>query len=133
MPLKKLTNLEKNQIENDIKNLQEKKNYLQKLLNERELLLELLINELLLLKKKYSVKRKTKLLKNIDQDEELETINNQILEEFISKKTKLHIDNRLYLKKMIFNNYKKSFEDDNKIIDNKNIQKFICNIEKNFY
>ena len=43
MPLKKLTNLEKNQIDNDIKNLEEKKNYFQKLLNERKLLLELLI------------------------------------------------------------------------------------------
>jgi len=32
---------------------------------------------------------------------------------------------------MIFGNYKKSFEVVNKIIDNKNIQKFICNIEKN--
>ena len=31
---------------------------------------------------------------------------------------------------MIFNNYKKSFEDTNKVIDNKNIQKFICNINK---
>ena len=90
-----------------------------------------LIEELLILKKKYNVKRKTKLLKNIDQNEELETINNQILEEFINKKTKLYIDNRLYLKKMILNNYKKSFEDVNKIIDNKNIQKFICNIDKN--
>jgi DNA gyrase subunit A len=131
MPLKKLTNLEKNQIDDDIKNLQEKKNYLEKLLNERKLLLELLIDELSLLKKKYNVKRRTKLLKNIDQNEELETINNQILEEFINKKTKLHIDNRLYLRKMISNNYKKSFEDINKSIDNKNIQKFICNIEKN--
>jgi len=53
------------------------------------------------------------------------------LEEYINKKTKLCIDNRLYLKKMISNNYKKSFECTNKIIDNKNIQKFICNIEKN--
>ncbi len=130
MPLKKLTNLEKTQIDNDIKNLQEKKNYLQKLLNERKLLLELLVNEFLSLKKKFNVKRKTKLLKNIDQNEELEIINNQILEEFINKKTKLQIDNRMYLKKIIFNNYKKSFED-TKIIDNKNIQKFICNIEKN--
>ena len=66
------------------------------------------MNELLFLKKKFNVKRKTKLLKNIDQNEELETINNQILEEFINKKTKLNIDNRLYLRKMIFNNYKKS-------------------------
>ena len=131
MPLKKLTNLEKNEIIDDIKKLQEKKNYLQKLMNERKLLLELLMDELLLLKKKYNVKRKTKLLKNVDQNEELETINNQILEEFINKKTKLNIDNRFYLKKMILNSYKKSFEDKNKIIDNKNIQKFICNIDKN--
>ena len=131
MPLKKLTNLEKNQIDDDIKNLQEKKNYFQRLLNERKLLLKLLIEELLILKKKYNVKRQTKLLKNIDENEELETINNQILKEFINKKTKLYIDNRLYLRKMILNNYKKSFEDISKIIDNKNIQKFICNIDKN--
>ena len=32
---------------------------------------------------------------------------------------------------MILGNYKKSFEAVNKIIDNKNIQKFVCNIEKN--
>ncbi len=131
MPLKKLTNLEKNQIDNEIKNLEEKKNYFQKLLNERELLLELLIEELLILKKKYNVIRKTKIIKNINQIEELETLNNQILEDFINKKTKLYIDNRLYLKRMILGNYKKSFEVVNKIIDNKNIQKFICNIEKN--
>ncbi len=131
MPLKKLTNLEKNQIDNDIKNLEQKKIYFQKLLNERELLLELLIEELLVLKKKYNVIRKTKIIKNINQSEELETLNNQILEDFINKKTKLYIDNRLYLKRMILSNYKKSFEVANKIIDNKNIQKFICNIEKN--
>ncbi len=131
MPLKKLTNLEKNQIDNDIKNLEEKKNYFQKLLNERELLLKLLIEELLILKKKYNVIRKTKIIKNINQNEELESLNNQILEELINKKTKLYIDNRLYLKRMILSNYKKSFEVVNKIIDNKNIQKFICNIEKN--
>jgi len=97
MPLKKLTSLEKNQIDNDIKNLEEKKNYFQKLLNERELLLKLLIEELLILKKKYYVIRKTKIIKNINQNEELETLNNQILEDFINKKTKLYIDNRLYL------------------------------------
>ena len=131
MPLKKLTNLEKIQIDNEIKNLEEKKNYFQKLLNERELLLQLLIEELLILKKKYNVIRKTKIIKNINQNQELETLNNQILEDFINKKTKLYIDNRLYLKRMILGNYKKSFEVVNKIIDNKNIQKFICNIEKN--
>jgi len=32
---------------------------------------------------------------------------------------------------MILTNYKKSFEVVNKIIDNKNIQKFVFNIEKN--
>ena len=131
MPLKKLTNLEKNLIDDDIKKLKEKKNYFMKLLNERKLLLELLIEELLKLKKKYNVTRKTKLRKNIDQNEELETINNQILEDLINKKTKLCIDNRLYLKRVILSNYKKSFEDVNKVIDNKNIQKFICNVEKN--
>ena len=131
MPLKKLTALEKSQIDDDIKKLQEKKNYFLKLLNERKLLLDLVVEELLKLKKKHDVKRKTKLLKNIDQNEELETINNKILEDLINKKTKLSIDNRLYLRKIILNNYKKSFEDANKIIENKNIQKFICNIEKN--
>jgi len=108
MPLRKLTNLEKNQIDDAIKNLEEKKNYFQQLLNTRELLLKLLIEELLILKKKYNVIRKTKIIKNINQNEELETLNNQILEDFINKKTKLFIDNRLYLKKMILGNYKKS-------------------------
>jgi len=131
MPLRKLTTLEKNQIDNEIKNLEEKKNYFQKLLNQRELLLKLLIEELLILKKKYNVIRKTKVITNINHNEELETLNKQILEDYINKKTKLYIDNRLYLKRMILGTYKKSFEDSNKIIDNKNIQKFICNIEKN--
>ncbi|MDC3019620.1 DNA gyrase subunit A, partial [Prochlorococcus sp. AH-736-E15] len=131
MPLKKLTNLERIQINEDINKLQIKKNYFQKLLNERKLLLKLLIDELLVLKKKYNSKRKTKLLKNINQNEEIETLNNNLIQELIDKKTKLCIDNRLYLRKMILNNYKKSFENINKIIDNKNIQKFICKIEKN--
>ena len=131
MPLKKLTNLERNQIVEDIEKLEEDRNYFQKLLNERKILLKLLIEELLILKKNYNVKRKTKLLKNINQNEELETINNQILEELITKKTKLCVDNRLYFRKMLLGSYKKSFEDVNKIIDNKNIQKFICEIDKN--
>ena len=131
MPLRKLTNLEKNQIDDEIKNLEEKKNYFQKLLNERELLLELLVEELLILKKKYNVIRKTKVIKNINQNEELETLNNKLLEDFMNKKAKLYIDNRMYLKKMILSSYKKSFEVVNKIIDNKNIQKFICNIKIN--
>ena len=131
MPLKKLTNLERNQIDSDIKLLKDKKDYFQNLLNQRQLLLNLLKEELLILKKKYNIKRKTKVVKNINQNEELETINNQIIEDLINKKTKLYIDNRLYLKKIIFNNYKKLFEDVNKLIDNKNIQKFICNIDRN--
>ncbi len=131
MPLKKLTTLERNQIDNDIKQFQEKKNYFQKLLNERKLLLELLVEEVLILKQQYSVKRKTKILKNIDQNEELETLNNQILNDFISKKTKLCVDNRLYLRKVFLHNYKKSFDDVNKIIENKNILKFNCNIKEN--
>ena len=131
MPLKKFTSLERNQIDNDIKKSQESKNYFERILNEKKLLLQLLTEELLKLKKKYNVKRKTKLLKNINQNEELETINHQILEDLINKKTKLNIDNRLYLRKMITNIYKKSFEEVNKIIDNKNIQKFICDIDKN--
>ncbi len=131
MPLKKLTSLERNQIDEEIIELKKKKDYFQKLLSERNILLELIIEEFSILKKKYNVKRKTKLLKNIDQNEELETINNQILEDFIDRKTKLFIDNRFYLRKMILSNYKKSFDDVNKTIENKNIQKFICKIEKN--
>ena len=131
MPLRKLTNLERSQLVIDIKKLKEKKNYFEKLLKERQLLLKLLVEELLTLKKNFNVKRKTKLLKNINQNEELKVINSQILDEFINKKTKLCIDNRLYLRKMISSNYKKSFEEINKTIENKNIQKFICNIDKN--
>ncbi len=131
MPLKKLTNLERQQIDNNIKKLKEKKEQLMNLLNERELLLELLIKELNLLKKKYNVNRKTKIIKNINHNEEIETLNNQIIEELISKKTKLCIDNRLYLKKILLNNYKKIFETENILIDNKNIQKFVCDIDKN--
>ena len=130
MPLKKLTNIERKQLDIDIKDLEEKKAYLKNLLNNRKLLLELLIEELTILKKKYNVKRKTKILKNINQENEIQTINKQILDELINKKTKLCIDNRLYLKKVIYNNYKKSFENYNRIIENKNIQKFICNIDE---
>ena len=131
MPLKKLTNIERKQLDIDIKELEKKKSYLKKLLNERDLLLNLLIEELTALKKKYNEKRKTKILKNINEENEIKTINKQILDELISKKTKICIDNRLYLKKMIFNNYKKLFEDDNRLIENKNLKKFICNIDKN--
>ena len=130
MPLKKLTNLEKSQIKDDIKNLKNEKNYFQELLNNRKLLLNLLTEELLILKKKFNVTRKTKLLKNINQNEELETLNNQILEDFISKKTKLYIDNRLYLNKMIFHidwksNITNEYKIDNKILGNINPKEII--------
>ena len=131
MPLKKLTNLERKQIDIDIEIFEEKKNYLENLLNQRKLLLDLLVEELNILKKKYNVKRKTKILKNINQNNEIESINNQIIEELIQKKTKICIDNRMYLKKFLLNNFKKTFENENKLIENKNIRKFICNIDKN--
>ncbi len=131
MPLKKLTNLERKQINIDIKKLEEKKEFLSNLLKNRKELLELLSEELISLKRKYNIKRKTKILKNFNQNNEIRTINNQILEEHVTKKTKLYIDNRLYFKKILFNNYKKSFENENKLIDNKNIKKFICDVKKN--
>ena len=84
MPLKKLTTLERKQIEIDMKELLEKKKYLNNLLNNRRLLLDTLIEELKSLKKKFNVKRKTKILKDINQAEEINTINNQILEDLIN-------------------------------------------------
>ena len=130
MPLKKLTNLERKQIEIDIKELNEKKENLTNLLNNRSLLLETLIRELKNLKKKFNVKRKTKILKDINQKEEIDTINNQILENLISKEAKISIDNRFYLKKLIHNNHKKFLDLENKYINSKNAQRFICNIYK---
>ena len=130
MPLKKLTNLERTQLEIDIKNLIDRKKYLSNLLNNRNLLLEILIKELKILKKTFNVNRKTKILEYVNQENEINTINNQILEELISKKTKLSIDNRFYVKKIFFNSYKKLIDNENKIIENKNIQKFLCSIHK---
>ena len=130
MPLKKLTNLEKKQIEIDMKELLEKKKYLSNLLSDRRLLLETLIEELKHLKKKFNVRRKTKILKDVNQEEEIDTINNQILDDLINKETKISIDNRFYFKKIIYSNYKKLLDHENKFIDNKNVQKFICKIYK---
>ena len=131
MPLKKLTNLERKQLEIDIIELLEKKKYLTNLLNKRSLLLETLIEELKHLKKIYNVKRKTKILKDINQAEEIDTINNQILNDLILKETKICIDNRFYFKKVINSNYKKLLDHENKFVENKNIHKFICKINKN--
>ena len=131
MPLKKLTNMEKKQIEIDMKEFLEKKVYLSNLLNNRELLLDQLIDELTKLKKKYDKPRKTKILKNINQEYEINTINNQILDEMINKETKISIDNRFYFKRIIYSNYKKLLDNENKIIENKNIKLFICEITRN--
>jgi DNA gyrase subunit A len=76
------------------------------------------------------VKRKTKILKDINQEEEIDTINNQILDDLINKETKISIDSRFYFKKIISSNYKKLLDHENKFIDNKNVQKFICKIYK---
>ena len=93
-------------------------------------MLDTLIEELKSLKKKFNVKRKTKILKDINQAKEIDTINNQILEDLINKETKISVDNRFYFKKIIYNNYKKILDHENKFIDNKNVQKFICKIYK---
>ena len=130
MPLKKLTNLERKQIEFDTKELIKKKKYLNSLLNNRILLLETLIEELKYLKKSFNVKRKTKILKDVNQAEEMDTLNNQILEELIMKETKISIDNRFYFRKLIHANYKKLLDHENKFIESKNVQKFICTINK---
>ncbi len=130
MPLKKLTNLERKQIEVDMKGLIEKEENLRNLLDNRSLLLETLIKELTLLKKNFNTKRKTKILKDVNEAAEIDTINNQILEELIIKKTKISIDNRFYFKKLIYSNYRKLLENENKFIETKNVQKFICNIKK---
>ncbi len=130
MPLKKLTNLERKQIEIDMRELLNKKKYLSNLLNNRNLLLDTLIEELKHLKRKFNVKRKTKILKDINQEQEIDTINNQILEDLINKETKISVDNRFYFKKIIYGNYKKLLDHENKFIDNKNVQKFICKIFK---
>ncbi len=130
MPLKKLTNLERKQIEIDMQELLEKKDYLNNLLNNRSLLLKTLIEELEHLKKKFNIKRKTKILKNVNQIKEIDTINNQILEELIIKETKISIDNRFYLKKILYSSYKKLLDHKNELIESKNVQKFICGISK---
>ena len=130
MPLKKLTNLERKQIEIDIEELSKNKTYLSDLLNERTLLLKKLVKEFQILKNTFNVERKTKILKDINQENEMNHINTKILEELINKKTKISIDNRLYIKKVFFNNYKKLIDTENKIIDNKTLQKFLCNIHK---
>ena len=131
MPIKKLTTLERKQINEEIDNLEGKKILLNNILNNRNELLKLLVKELSLLRDKYYVKRKTKIIKNINFDKEIKTLNKQILDELINKKTKLSIDNKYYLRKFFNNNYKKYIEVENKFISIKSSNKFICNLDKN--
>ncbi len=129
MPIKKLTNLERIQIKKDINNLTNKTISLQSILNQREKLLDILKDELLQLKKKYNTKRLTKIIKNINLVAENQIINKQIIDEYITKKIKLSIDNKFYIKKLLSNNYKKIIENDNKLLIKKNAYQFIDNLD----
>ena len=131
MPIKKLTNLERLQINQNIIDLKVKKESLDKILTQREVLLNILEDELISLKKKYNTKRSTKIIKNFNLDNENKVINKQILDEFINNKNKIAIDNKFNVKNLYFNNYKKLIENDNKLIIKKNIYQFICDINNN--
>ena len=131
MPIKKLTNLERIQIKKSIEDLTTRKKELTKILDQRNILLEKLIKELKDLKKKYNHKRKTKIIKDVSQGNSIQIINTQIIEDCINKNIKLSIDNKFYMKKLIYNNYKKTIDANNDFLLNKNIYQFICNIEKN--
>jgi len=127
MPIKKLTNLERIQIDQNIIDLKVKKESLDKILNQRTVLLNILEDELIGLKNKYNTKRSTKIVKNINLDNENKVLNQQILDEFINNKTKISIDNKFNVKYLLINNYKKLVENDNKLITKKNLYQFICN------
>ena len=131
MPIKKLTNLERIQINQNIIDLKIKRESLEKILSQRKVLLNILEDELISLKEKYNTKRSTKIIKNINLDNETKIINKQILNEFINSKTKITIDNKFNVKNLLFNNYKKLIENDNKLIIKKNIYQFICDIDDN--
>tara|TARA_Y100000589_G_scaffold48329_1_gene40384 strand:- start:3576 stop:6005 length:2430 start_codon:yes stop_codon:yes gene_type:complete len=131
MPIKKLTTLERLQINKDIKILIEKKEVYINILSHRKVLLRILKKELLDLKKKFNIKRKTKLIKNINPINQLETVNKQILEEFINKNVKLSIDENFYFKKLFSSNFKKLLDTNHKITTNKCSFKIICNINEN--
>jgi len=131
MPIKKLTNLERIQINQNIIDLKLKKESLDKILNQRKVLLNILEDELLKLKKKYNTKRSTKIIKNINLDDENKVITKQILDEIINNKTKITIDNKFNVKNLLLNNFKKLNDNDNKLITKKNTYKFICDFNEN--
>ena len=131
MPIKKLTNMERTQINKNIEELNKQKKSLQKILNQREILLSNLIEELKNLKKKYNQKRKTKILKNHNQECNDKSIHKQIIEDIINKDMKIIIDNKFYLRKVQLNNYKKFLEIKNGYLNTKNNFIFTCNINDN--
>ena len=131
MPIKKLTNLERNQVAKDIKKLKVKTKELKEILDKKEVLESNLIEELKNLKQKYNVKRKTKVIKNLNIENEVKFIKKQLIEDCINKKIKLIIDSRFYLKKLQLNNYKKILDAENKFITKSNAFRFICDINKN--
>ncbi len=130
MPIKKLTTLERNQINKNIEELNKQKISLQKILNQRKILLSNLVNELKNLKKKYNQKRKTKILKDHDQECDDKSIHKQIIEDIINKDMKLIIDNKFYLRKIQSNNYKKFIDLKNGYLNTKNNFIFTCSINK---
>ncbi len=67
MPLKKLTGLEKKSLKNEIKDLKNKREELQLILDNREELMKKMIKELKELKKKFGSLRKTKLIEGGDK------------------------------------------------------------------
>ena len=66
MPLRRLTSLEKNSLRKELAELSNSKNELERILLNREILLEIMSNELKELKKRFGQKRKTKLIKGGD-------------------------------------------------------------------
>tara|TARA_B100000700_G_scaffold331316_1_gene463116 strand:+ start:2102 stop:4558 length:2457 start_codon:yes stop_codon:yes gene_type:complete len=67
MPLKKLTGLEQQSLRDEMNELKKSKTEYEKLLMDRAKLLELLVKELLTLKKRFGNERKTKLIEGGDQ------------------------------------------------------------------
>jgi len=126
MPIKKLTNLERMQINQNIIDLKEKKESLDKILSQRKVLLNILEDELISLKKKYNTKRATKIIRNFNLDDENKLLNKQILDELINNKTKITIDSKFNVKNLLVNNYKKLIENDNKLNIKKSTYQLIC-------
>ncbi len=67
MPLKKLTGLEQSSLKTEIISLKEKRMQLELIIDNREILLDNMINEFKILKKKYGSKRRTKLIEGGDK------------------------------------------------------------------